>query len=77
MKTLIVDDHEMFRMGLGALLGQMSLDVEIHEEGTLQGGIDYVKSHADIELILVDFNLPMATACNWCVDSKTRIYIAG
>ncbi len=58
MKTLIVDDHEMFRMGLGALLGQMSLDVEIHEEGTLQGGIDYVKSHADIELILVDFNLP-------------------
>lgn len=58
MKTLIVDDHEMFRMGLGALLGQMSLDFDIHEEGTLQGGVDYVKNNPTIELILVDFNLP-------------------
>ncbi len=58
MKTLIVDDHEMFRMGLGALLGQMSLDFDIHEEGTLQGGMEYVKNNACIDLILVDFNLP-------------------
>ncbi len=58
MKTLIVDDHEMFRMGLGALLGQMSLGFDIHEEGTLEGGMEYVRTHSDIELILVDFNLP-------------------
>ncbi len=58
MKTLIVDDHEMFRMGLCALLGQMPQGFDIHEEGTLHGGLDYVAAHTDIELILVDFNLP-------------------
>lgn len=58
MKTLVVDDHEMFRMGLCALLGQMSDDYDIHEEGTLQGAMDYVASEPDIELILVDFQLP-------------------
>ncbi len=58
MKLLIVDDHEMFRMGLCALLGQMNEDYEIFEAGTLQEGLDYVDDNADIYLIMVDFNLP-------------------
>jgi diguanylate cyclase (GGDEF)-like protein len=58
MKALIVDDHEMFRMGLCALLGQMEQGYDLVEAGTLTEGLDYINDHSDIDLILVDFNLP-------------------
>lgn len=64
MKALIVDDHEMFRMGLCALLGQMSLGFEIAEAGSFQEGLDYLNEHDDIGLFMVDFNLPDGNGLN-------------
>ena len=58
MRTLIVDDHEILRMGLCALLDQMEGEHEFLEAGTLQEGLDFVDKNDDIDLILVDYNLP-------------------
>jgi DNA-binding NarL/FixJ family response regulator len=58
MRTLIVDDHEILRMGLCALLGQMDVEHDLFEAGTLQEGLDFVDQNDDIDLILVDYNLP-------------------
>lgn len=58
MRTLIVDDHEILRMGLCALLDQMDVQHDFLEASTLQQAFDYVNQHDDIDLILVDFNLP-------------------
>jgi len=58
MKALIVDDHEMFRMGLCALLGQMDQGYEISEAGTIAEAREYIHENNDIALILVDYNLP-------------------
>ena len=57
MKTLIIDDHEMFRMGLVALLGQMDEDHVITEAGNLAEAHSTIVDQ-EFDLILIDFNLP-------------------
>lgn len=58
MRTLIVDDHEILRMGLCALLDQMDVEHDFLEASTLQQALEYVNDNNDIDLILVDYNLP-------------------
>jgi len=57
MKILLVDDHSLFRQGLEMLLTQ-STDIELvlHAE-TGNEAVDIVKKHADLDLVLLDYNL--------------------
>lgn len=71
MKTLIVDDHEMFRMGLVALLGQMDQDYDITEAGDLASANAAVEQN-DYDLLLIDFNLPDGNGLQFIQAFKTR-----
>lgn len=57
MKVLLVDDHGLFRHGLEMLLAaHLSLDKVLHA-ATGQEALQLQKSHTDIDLVLLDYNL--------------------
>ncbi len=57
MKTLLVDDHALFRAGLRMLLGALGKDVAIVEAGTAAEAIASVESDSQIRLCLLDLSL--------------------
>lgn len=58
MKILLVDDHKLVRAGLVLVLQQMEDGVELIEAGTGREGIETAAAHPDIDLILMDLDLP-------------------
>lgn len=57
MKVLLVDDHGLFRHGLEMLLSaQLDVDAVLHA-ATGQEALDLQAQHADIDLVLLDYNL--------------------
>lgn len=58
-QVLVVDDHHMMRLGLKALSqasGELRLDWM--EAGNLGDALDVFRRHPDIDLVLLDLNLP-------------------
>jgi len=58
MKILLVDDHKLVRAGLVLVLQQMEPGVELLEAGTGREGIELVHGSADLDLVLMDLDLP-------------------
>lgn len=58
MKILLVDDHVLFREGLVYVLDAFSEDNYILEASDAEGAYTVLKNHHDIDLALVDLNLP-------------------
>lgn len=58
MKILLADDHKLVRAGLVLVLKQMEDGVELLEAGTGREAIDIFKSNADLDLVLMDLDLP-------------------
>ena len=58
MKILLVDDHKLVRAGLVLVLQQMEEGVELIEAGTGREAIETAAAHPDINLILMDLDLP-------------------
>lgn len=71
-KILIVDDHEVVRLGLKALLERQSLYEVVGEAGNAKEAIDCVsKQHPDI--VLMDIRLPGQSGIEAC-EEIMRIY---
>ncbi len=58
MKILIADDHALFRQGLLYTLQSLGDDVEVLEADNAAEVLDYVEKHADLDLILMDLDMP-------------------
>jgi DNA-binding NarL/FixJ family response regulator len=58
MKILIVDDHALIREALRGLLKKLKRDVRVLEAAEGRHVIETVAAHPDINLILLDLNLP-------------------
>lgn len=58
MKILLVDDHKLVRAGLVLVLKQMEDGVELLEAGTGREAIELASANPDINLILMDLDLP-------------------
>ncbi len=58
LKILIVDDHPLMRDAMGGLLRQLDPAVAIIEAGDCAAGLATAREHADINLVLLDLNLP-------------------
>jgi len=58
MKILLVDDHKLVRAGLVLVLKQMEDGVELLEAGTGREAIELAGANPDIDLILMDLDLP-------------------
>jgi len=58
MKILLVDDHQLVRAGLVLVLKQMEEGVELLEAGTGREAIEMANAAPDLDLILMDLDLP-------------------
>ena len=61
MKILLADDHKLVRAGLVLVLKQMHNGVELLEAGTGREAISLTDAHTDIDLVLMDLDLPDGT----------------
>ena len=59
VRLLLVDDHPLYRRGIAMTLKQDDEHLEVvAEAGTLKEAIEALESHKDIDLVLLDLQLP-------------------
>jgi DNA-binding NarL/FixJ family response regulator len=58
MKVLVVDDHPLIREALRNVLVDLDMKCELLESADSAGALGIAASHADIDLVLLDLNLP-------------------
>jgi DNA-binding NarL/FixJ family response regulator len=58
MKILVVDDHALFRDGLKYVLGALADNICILEACNGHDSIEILANNPDMDLVLVDLNLP-------------------
>ena len=58
MKFLLIDDHPLIREALQNVLEELACDVTILEASNCHGAQILIEQHADLEVILLDLNLP-------------------
>lgn len=58
MRILIIDDHRLFREAIGHVLRELEEKVVLMEAGTAEEAISMVRHYRDLDLILLDLNMP-------------------
>jgi len=57
MRVLLIDDHELFRQALKAVLAHVGVDIELEEAASVEQGLERARA-TSYELILLDLKLP-------------------
>ena len=70
MQALVIDDSRAVRMIIGNILREAGMDV--FEAGDGQQGIDQLENNPDIELILVDWNMPVMNGYEFIQAVRTQ-----
>lgn len=71
-KILVVDDHPLFREALSSSIEQAFDDAAILEAGTIQSTIDVISGNSDIDLVLLDLNLPGTSGFDGLLTLRTQ-----
>ena len=58
MKILLADDHDLFRAGLGMVLGELEADTQLLQAASLTDAIECALAEPDLDLALLDLNMP-------------------
>jgi DNA-binding NarL/FixJ family response regulator len=58
MKTLLIDDHPLFREGLALLMASAFPHLDIRQSGSLGQALEKLRSEPDTRLALLDLGLP-------------------
>lgn len=58
MKFLLIDDHALIREALSSVLRELRNDAVVLEAASCRQGIDLLREHGDVSLILLDLRLP-------------------
>jgi DNA-binding NarL/FixJ family response regulator len=61
VKILVIDDHALVREGLRQVLKGLDENVSVLQAGTCEMAFALADSHADIDLVLLDYHLPDMT----------------
>lgn len=74
MKILVIDDHALIREGLRPVLEQLAPGekVTVLEAPSYARGVEIAAAHPDLDLALLDFNLPNVTGFAALVDLQER-----
>ena len=75
MKILVIDDHTLIRAGLKPLLEQLAEPGEsalVLEASSYTRGVEIAAENPDLDLVLLDFNLPNVTGYAALVDIQER-----
>ena len=63
MKILLIDDHHLIREGMRPLLQKLADGaeaIEVFDAATFHAGLEVAAKHPDLDLVLLDLNLPDA-----------------
>lgn len=69
MKTLLVDDHTLFREGLAMLVAHGFPEIELRQAGELGEALRLLEAEPDVQLVLLDLALPDAVG----LEALTRL----
>ena len=58
MRILLIDDHKLFREAIGHVLMKLDEQVVVIEAETAEEAIQMVRHYQDLDLILLDLNMP-------------------
>ena len=58
MKFLLIDDHALIREALSSVLRELRSDAVVLEAANCRLGMDLIRQHEDLSLILLDLRLP-------------------
>jgi DNA-binding NarL/FixJ family response regulator len=58
LKILVVDDHPLVRDAMAQLVEQLGVDVSVYEAADCAAGLEVARAHGDLDLVLLDLNLP-------------------
>ncbi|HEX7559942.1 MAG TPA: response regulator transcription factor, partial [Usitatibacter sp.] len=75
MKILVIDDHALIREGLRPVLEELADDaneVQVFEAHDYSRALEIAASHPDLDLALLDFNLPNVAGFAALVDIQER-----
>jgi DNA-binding NarL/FixJ family response regulator len=76
VKFLVIDDHHLVRAGLRPLLESLGPgsgeNVEVHEAGSFPAALEIAAAHPDLDLAILDFNLPGVNGFAALVDLRER-----
>jgi len=73
MKILLVDDHVLIREALQGFMKELGLDTTVFEAANCSDAMRLAEEHADLELILLDLNLPDGDGFSVLADLR-RLY---
>ena len=72
MKILVVDDHALIRDALRGVLKKLTRDAVVLEASNCAQTMEAVESHPDINLILLDVNLPDRDGLSMLAELRER-----
>ena len=72
MKVLLVDDQPLFREGIAFLLGNALQVIEILQAGSAEQAMQRIGERDDLDLALVDWNLPDASGGELIARLRSR-----
>jgi DNA-binding NarL/FixJ family response regulator len=75
MKILVVDDHILIREALRGVLKELRSDAVVLEASDGSQGMQLMAEHADINLVLLDLNLPDRDGFSMLAELRER-YLA-
>lgn len=67
---LIADDHPLFREAIRNATQRQFSDAQIGETGSLEESLDYLAQHPDLDLVLLDLNMPGMDGLNGIVTLR-------
>ena len=72
MKILVIDDHELIREALKGVLKKWRRDAAILEASDCRQAMQIIEQHTDLELVLLDLNLPDGDGFHMLADLHER-----
>jgi CheY-like chemotaxis protein len=72
MKILIVDDHVLIREALRGVLSELKKEATVLEASSSHQAMQQIEANPDLELILLDLNLPDRDGFEILAEVRTR-----
>jgi DNA-binding NarL/FixJ family response regulator len=72
MKILVIDDHVLIREALQGVLREWQRDAAVLEASDCRQAMQLIEEHTDLELVLLDLNLPDGDGFHVLADVRER-----